>query len=455
MKGDRARAILQLTAGTAVFVALHADVTWADTVLSASESQPAAGGGGEVSEADLEAEPSLDAVLRYAVQHNPGIRAADHVWQAARQRITSQRAYENPVVTYAPNTGNMAETRAGPQENGVGFSQAIPFPGKLTLRGDVADEQARAAYERLQATTQEISRRVRAHYADYYLAARSLTINANTTDLAREFAAIADAKYRVGKAAQQDVILAQVEISRLAAERVVFDGDHESSLGTLNALLDRAPRAPLGRPADLHAAELTVGLDDLVETAHRARPELKEQDDFVEASRQSLRLAKMGYLPDFILGGQYIEIGGGTNPTFSKDGQDIWMAMLGFSVPIWVDRVQAEIGEMHARVMAEQSRRRELTNQVYDEAQRAYEQVRVAARTEKIYRTTLIPQTQERVGAARAGYQTGVVDFLTLIDSLTSLEDTQLEHDRTVRNYQRAVADLERAVGEPIAGAAQ
>jgi cobalt-zinc-cadmium efflux system outer membrane protein len=429
-----------------------AGMTLGVTAASPPTDEAAHNKGSTVSEEDLQTTPSLGLVTRYATEHNPAIRSARHAWQAARARITSEQAYENPMVTYDPDTGNMAETRSGPQETGIGFSQRIPFPGKLSLRGDIADEQARAANERLQATVQEIARQVRTRYAEHYLAARSLKINASTTELTRQLAAIAGAKYRVGTAAQQDVILAQEELSRLAVERVVFEGDQETALGNLNTLLDRAPRAPLGSPTELQAQELAITLNDLVDSAGAARPELKAQDHFVAASRDSLRLAKMGYLPDFSVGGQYIEVGGGTNPTFPKDGHDIWMARLGFSIPIWVDRVQAEVNEMHARVMQEESVRRDLTNQVYDQVQRAYERVRVAARTEKIYRTTLIPQTQERIGAARAGYQTGVVDFLTLIDSLKSLENVQLERDRAVRNYQQALADLERAVGRPIAG---
>jgi cobalt-zinc-cadmium efflux system outer membrane protein len=404
-----------------------------------------------VSEQSLETSSSLELVMRCAAEHNPAIRSAQHAWEAARQRITQQRSYANPLVTYDADTGNMTETRSGPQGNAVGFSQAISFPGKLTLRGNVADQEARATYERLQAVIQEVSRQTRARFADYYLAMRSLAINADTTELARQFAAIAEAKYRVGTAAQQDVILAQEQLSRLATERVGFEGDQETALGGLNALLDRPPRAPIGAPSDLQAQELAITLDDLVTSAHDTRPELKAQNHFVAASRDALRLAKMGYLPDFSVGAQYVEIGGGTNPSFPKDGHDVWMAKLGFSVPIWIDRVHAEVNEKRALVLQEESRRRDLTNQVYDQVQRAYERVRVAARTEKIYRATLVPQTQERIAAARAGYQTGVVDFLTLIDSLKSLEDVRLERDRAVRSYQQALADLERAVGKPIA----
>jgi len=87
---------------------------------------------------------------------------------------------------------------------------------------------------------------------------------------------------------------------------------------------------------------------------------------------------------------------------------------------------------------------------VNDEIQKSYEDVRSASRTEEIFRTTLVPQTQERIAAARSGYQTGEVDFLTLIDSLDSLEEVELEHARSIRNYHRAVADLERAVGTAL-----
>lgn len=184
--------------------------------------------------------------------------------------------------------------------------------------------------------------------------------------------------------------------------------------------------------------------------ADQQRPELRSQDHVVDASRHSLRLAKMGYLPDLKLAGQWIGVDGGTNPSFRNDGNDIWMVKLGFSIPLWLNRIGAEVNEADFRVRRERSRRRDLTNQVLDQVQRQYERVRVAARNEEIYRATLIPQTTERIAAARAGYQTGEVDFLTLIDSLRSLEEVRLMRDRAVRDYQQAVADLERAVGQSL-----
>ncbi|MEZ5566731.1 MAG: TolC family protein [Gammaproteobacteria bacterium] len=158
----------------------------------------------------------------------------------------------------------------------------------------------------------------------------------------------------------------------------------------------------------------------------------------------------MGYLPDFKLGVQWIDVRGGTNPAFARDGNDIWMVKLGFSVPLWANRIGAEVRDTQAQVRREEFHQRDLRNQVFDQVQRQYERVVVAARTEEIYRGTLIPQTTERIAAAQSGYQAGVVDFLTVIDSLRSLEQVRLQRDRAVRDYQQALADLERAIGQPL-----
>jgi outer membrane protein TolC len=155
----------------------------------------------------------------------------------------------------------------------------------------------------------------------------------------------------------------------------------------------------------------------------------------------------MDYLPDFQIGAQWIEVEGGTNPMFSRDGEDIWVASLGLSIPLWIGRIRAGVEESQASLLERESAQRELQNRVLGAVRAAFEQVNSAALTEEIFRTTLIPQTEERISASRAGYETGLVDFLNLIDALRSLERVSLDRHRAVREHQHALADLERAVG--------
>ena len=425
--------------------------TGSRTKKAGADSAPAA-----TNEVDLERTPSLDAVERYALEHNPAIRAAREAWRAAESRITVEGSYENPMIEYMPDTYNMAETRAGPETGGVAFSQRIPFPGKLTMRARAASEQEQAAHETLLAVSQETLRKIRSSYADFYLADRALQVNSQTMVLARQFEAIAEAKYRVGKVPEQDVIQSQEELSRLATQRVGFSQERNSAVGRIDTLLDRAPRAPLGTPVEMTARKLKVPLSGLIEADRVTRPEIRAEKHLVQAREYSLTLAKMGYLPDFSIGGEYIGVDGHMGvPGFIKDGHDIWAATLGFSVPIWIDRVRAQVDEAGAQLAQEKFTRRNVEDAVNDQVQDAYERLMAAASNEAIYRTTLLPQTAERIRAAVAGYQTGIVDFLTLVDSLKSYEDVRLLRYQSVRAYQVAAADLIRAVGRPIAGIAR
>jgi outer membrane protein TolC len=404
-------------------------------------------------DAELQGSPTVEVVQRYAAEHNPAIRAALNAWEAAQKKIIIDRSYENPMVSYSPDTQNMVQTVSGMETNAVGVSQAIPFPGKLTLRGQIAAREADAVHENLRAVIQETERRVSTSYVAYYLADRTLEVVEETTQLARQFETVAEAKYQVGKVPEQDVIQAQVEVSQLSVQKVDLLKARNTALGNLNALLDREPRSPIGRPQELAANSISAPLERFVEEARAARPEIKAEERMVEARETSVNLAKMGYLPDFNIGGDYIGIDGMSGlPGNPANGHDVWMVSMGFSVPIWLDRVKAQVDQAKAEFSEEKSAKRNVEDTVADEVQGAYERLEAATRNESIYRTTLMPQTAERVAAARAGYQTGIVDFLTLIDSLRAYEDVRMRHYETIEQYQVSAADLARAVGQPIEG---
>ena len=404
-----------------------------------------------VGEADLITKPSLLSVTKYAIEHNPSIRAAMKDWEARQKNVVIASWYKNPIFTFTPNTNYMIWTVTGMETIGFGIEQDIPFPGKLSFQGKVAARRASSAHENIRAVVQETERRVWIIYAGYYFADRALEVNLETIRLARQFEAIAEEKYKVGKASEQDVIQAQEEISELEVQRVDLQKEFNSSIGNLNALLDRPPRAPLGKPEELSATTPFESLEQLVKEARTARPELKAEQYNVKARAASLTLAKMAYLPDFQIGGQYIGIDGTTGiPGHVDNGQPIWMATIGFSLPIWINRVNAQVEQADARLLQEKSMRRSVEDRVFDQVQRAYEQLYAAARDEAIYRTTLIPQTSERIRSAQSGYQTGIVDFLTLIDSLKSYEGVRLKHYKAIEQFQVAGANLSRAVGTPV-----
>jgi len=64
-----------------------------------------------------------------------------------------------------------------------------------------------------------------------------------------------------------------------------------------------------------------------------------------------------------------------------------------------------------------------------------------------MYEQGVIPQAAASLESALAGYQTGKVDFLTLINNLTVLLNFEMDYYRELSNQQKAVARLEEFVG--------
>src|SRR5262249_17823020 len=123
----------------------------------------------------------------------------------------------------------------------VRFSQEIPFPGKLALAGQIASAEADVELWKYEQVRREVVAELRIAYYDLFLAQKSREIVEKNKNLLQQFAEISEARYKVGRAAQQDVLKAQVEVSRLLDRLAVLDQEHETARVRINTLLYRLP----------------------------------------------------------------------------------------------------------------------------------------------------------------------------------------------------------------------
>ena len=92
----------------------------------------------------------LSTLIAEAETNNPQISAADHEVRAARQLAPQVTTLPDPKLTYQQFSVGSPKPFAGYTNSdfayiGVGASQELPYPGKLRLRGQVADRDAEQA----------------------------------------------------------------------------------------------------------------------------------------------------------------------------------------------------------------------------------------------------------------------------------------------------------------------
>ena len=401
-----------------------------------------------VSAADETAEPRLDlsSLIREFEAANPEIKAARQRWESTKAVVPQVQTLPDPRL----QIGYQRMPMVPPVVEGVmyGVGQDIPFPGKLKLKGEVAQRDAERLEQEYNATRLRLVAALKEAYYSLHFVHKSIDIVERNKALLTQFEKTAKARYSVGQAAQQDVFRAQVEISRVLDRLAVLDQQKESLHAAINRLLNRPPAGSLGIPEEVYPTILTIPLQELSRRAEELSPQLLATAKGIDRSERSVSLAKRQYYPDFDVTALGIR-----NDKINDNGYQV---MVGIKIPLFYESKQKQ-GVREALAGLEGARedfvatRQDLLFQVKD----SFVQAQRAERLITILRDAIIPQATLALRAAQSSYAVGKVDFLTLLNSLLTLQESELELHGEMVSHEKALARLEAATGGPLTGVVQ
>ncbi len=384
----------------------------------------------------LERERLVQEVLR----RNPSLDAARQAWRAALERFPQETSLDDPNAGFgvAPRSFGSNAVRDGYKAE---LAQRLPFPGKLSLRGEVALASAEAAENDYEALRRRLAETASLLFDDYYVVARAIEINDIHVLLLAELREVALARYAAGEAAQQDPLQAEVEHAHRLHDGAILRSELRVTAARIDALLHRRGETPLPPPPpriDAPAIE-TLDPNALVERALRERPELRAAEARVRGRRSGVALARREFLPDVTL------VGGWEGLMQESELRPV----VGFAIdlPIRVARRRAALAEARAELSGATSERAALEDEVRFEVRSAVERVEESRHVLHLLEKRLLPAARDRVAAARAGFETGRNGFDALIEAERQLRDAELDRETAVADGCRSYAELERAIG--------
>jgi len=222
--------------------------------------------------------------------------------------------------------------------------------------------------------------------------------------------------------------------------------NRKSLVAKLNSILNRAQDSELRSITDADPSGFKYEISQLHEIAKGSRQELIAANLDIERTEYEKSLARMDYLPDFTFGVDYIQVGSGET-TMPNDGQDAWMGTVAVNIPIWFDKLNAQTKEKKAQLEAARKNYENVGNNVSYEVEDLYFKILTYKDIISLYKTALIPQSEQAFDAAKTGYETGKVDFLNWLDAERILLQTRLAYYKAIADYQKSIAYLERVVG--------
>lgn len=401
----------------------------------------------------LPADPSpslLEELVKEALRSNPAILAARKSWEAATRRPWQESSLPNPELTFGSMTGGnplpfSTVGNAPLSWASFMFTQSIPWPGKLSLKGEIARTEAAQRAQDYQSVTLDVIRQVKEAYFDLYYLDQTRRILQKYRTLLEKFARIAEARYSVGQGQQQDVLRAQVEISLLVERLEMLEARRQAVQARINSLLNRSPDVPLAElPQEaVSFVDLPFSLEEMYLKAREENPEVEKERLEIRKASLELDLARKNLYPDFTASVGYFLRGGPFD--------NMYEYRLGIQIPLYFWRkerlgVEERLAERERSRHGYQQALQDVTYQIKD----AYIQARTAQRLMELYQRGILPQATASLDAALAAYQVGRVDFLALVtDALTILTyETQYQEEQ--RDYFQSLVRLEQQVGHVL-----
>lgn len=393
---------------------------------------------------------NLPGLLEYAREHNTEFAASRYEADAAQQRVQPAAALPDPVLRAElmdiTNQGtNKGASLLPSQVGGTRYTlmQNVPWFGRRDLQREVAEAQVAQTAGQVTATWADLSSKIKSVYAQYYYLSGSERLARETLDLLNSLEQVAQTRYANGLGAQQDVIRAQVEQTDLSSELLALENEQHHMQGRLNTLLSRPAMAPLEQPESLRRLPVAAQLDYAVlEQKLRARnPQLLIADARRNEAEKSRDLAYTNRYPGFTLG---------VAPTQSGSTIKTWDLMVEFSIPLQQGSRRSQQREAEAMLAASGARKEALLNQMLADLSESISGLETARRTESLTATRLLPQAELTYQSALAGYETGKVDFATLLDAQRQILQARQQQLKAQLEAQLRLAEIERLLGEEL-----
>ena len=388
----------------------------------------------------------LADLLTEAEKNNPQIQAARHGWQSAKKIPTQVATLPDPqIVLQQVNVGSprpfAGYTNSDFAYLGVGFSQDLPYPGKLRLRGEIAQREADASQQKYESVRRAVLAAVKMAYFQLgYLAKRQKILDEDA-QLLQQVEQAAESRYRNGMGNQQDVLQAQLERTKLLREINMNQLEQGKMQAELKNLLNRSQSSTDIETAELSESTPAYNFDQLLAEAKASNPDLAGMQKMVERQGLQIDLAKKDFYPDFNVQGMWQR----TDPSQYRA---YYQFTVGMRIPIYRSRRQRpELAQAESDRDRAKSEYEMQSQQTAFQLRQQFITAGKSAELLKIYREGLIPQARAELQAGMAAYQSNRQDFQALLASFLDVLKLDEEYWQTLSEHETALAQMEEVTG--------
>ncbi len=384
----------------------------------------------------------LQALIDEALKNNHEIIVAESKISVSKFKIPQVKSLPDPMFMFGYQNEGLRRYNYGESPDAqwmFSASQMFPFPGKLSLKGEMAERDSEAMKASSDAVHLKTVARIKELYYDLFLTYKNIDLIKDRTLLFSRIEDAAIARYSSGMASQQEVIMAQTEKYMLLEKEEMLRQKIQSIEAMLNTTVGRDVKSPLGRPAEMPATVLARNMDELILTSHNNSPEVKLREKMVSSAEVRVNMAEKEYYPDFTVAASLFD---------RRNMQDMWSLTTTVNIPIFYKTKQKQAVNESKAALSEARHELEGVKLMLSSAIRDnYSMLKTSENLMDLYKTGLIPKTYQDFESAIAGYATGKVEAITVISRLKSLIDFETLYWVQFAEREKAIARIHSIIG--------
>lgn len=378
----------------------------------------------------------LDEATELALEAQPVLESLEAEIRAMRETAVAARALPDPqlrtgISDLPIDTGDAGSfTRDADTQIQIGLMQEFPRAQKRRLRGEQFEHEAQRLEAEYRLAERSIRRDAGSAWLELWRGDQGLRLARAGLREAEAQQQAVEIALKTGTATQAEFLAARQEADRLRDEVAGV----EQRIAYARHALSRWIGAAAMRPVcpELADAPALPSLDSALQRV-RAHPLLAVAAARLAAAQTGTDLARAAYRSDW-----RVELAYGYRPAFSE----MLMLQVGVDLPLFTRNRQdrglaAALAQQDAAALAIDDIGRQLMAQVRL-AHHDYEWLTIRL---KDYEQTLLPQSQNRIAAALAGWRSGRNALREVLDARRAALDIQkarldLQFDRAQRSLE-------------------
>jgi len=394
---------------------------------------------------------SLKQAIQQVIADSPRLAAQRKQAQALHEVAPQVSSLPDPMLSVnALNlpTNSFSSNQEAMTQWQVGISQAIPSLGKLSLRADIAEQIADIADLNVDEVRLKLVERVQNRWWNVFYLDQAVATVLKNQDLLRQLIRIAETKYKVGQGLQQDVLLAQVELSKLLDLEIQLKSSRHQEAARLNALLHQPIHQAIVLPHQRHADLKDMNdASALFDYALNHRPLLAQANTRIETMQNRVDLAKEDNNPDFNVGGAY-GFRSGHNANGSRRA-NLMSVRVSMTLPWFTqDKQDHQVEQRRANLAEAEFDYDDVKDAVLSEVSQTLDAYKQSKQQSLLFKYGIIPQSQQTVASMRAAYQVNKVDFLNLVRAQITLYNYEIQYWKVYAQAKQSEARLHHVMGK-------